>query len=224
MSIPFTPNQIQLKNIAFDPEYTPGAYNAVNVCLRVQPSEKVCVITDEATVEIAAAVAAELDKLGVNFRAWVLEELAPRPLKDFPAAIAEDLETSQVSIFAAQAQPNELKSRMQMTDVVNRRRIRHAHMVNINRRIMMEGMRADFAKVDEISVRVREIASSARAIRARTAAARILSSIRRSSKIHSSAASPGRSTRNRRGSAVNGPIVSRMPPHASDSWREQLAH
>ncbi len=37
---------------------------------------------------------------------------------------------------------------MQMTDVVNRRKIRHAHMVNINKRIMMEGMRADFQKVD----------------------------------------------------------------------------
>ena len=35
---------------------------------------------------------------------------------------------------------------MQMTDVVNRRKIRHAHMVNINRQIMLEGMRADFAQ------------------------------------------------------------------------------
>ena len=31
------------------------------------------------------------------------------------------METSQVSIFAVQAQMNELKSRMQMTDIVNRR-------------------------------------------------------------------------------------------------------
>ncbi len=41
---------------------------------------------------------------------------------------------------------------MQMTvEVVNRRGIRHAHMVNIERRIMLEGMRADFLKVDELS-------------------------------------------------------------------------
>ena len=39
---------------------------------------------------------------------------------------------------------NELRSRMQMTDVVNRRKIRHAHMVNIEKRIMLEGMRADY--------------------------------------------------------------------------------
>ena len=73
----------------------------------------------------------------------------------------DDLETSQVSIFAVDAQKNELRTRMQMTDVVNRRKIRHAHMVNIDRRIMLEGMRADFDKVDASACKVWEIASAA---------------------------------------------------------------
>ena len=132
----------------------PGARNAVKVCLRVQPEEKVCVITDEVTPEIAAAIVAELDKRWRALRAWVLEELADRPLKDLPQEMLDDLETSQVSIFAVQAQRNELRSRMQMTEVVNRRKIRHAHMVNINRQIMLEGMRADFQKVDRLSAKV----------------------------------------------------------------------
>ncbi len=156
--------------MTMDPELTPGARNAVRVCLRVQPSEKVTLITDHATLPVAASLAGEIENIGAPYKAWILEEVAPRPLGDMPPEVLADLETSEVSIFAAQAQPNELKSRMQMTDVVNRRRIRHAHMVNINRRIMMEGMRADFLKVDEISVRVRQIACSARTIRARTAA------------------------------------------------------
>ena len=48
-------------NIPFDPEFTPGARNAIRVCLRVQPPEKVCVITDEVTLEIAAAIVHELE-------------------------------------------------------------------------------------------------------------------------------------------------------------------
>src|ERR1019366_1832916 len=67
-------------------------------------------------------------------------------------------------------QTNELKSRMQMTDVVNRRKIRHAHMVNINKRIMLEGMRADFQKVDRLSVKVMETVRRAKQIRAKTPA------------------------------------------------------
>jgi aminopeptidase len=157
-------------DISFDPEFGPGARNAVGVCLRVQPDEKTCVITDEATLEIAAAIVAELERLGSPHRVWVLEDLAERPLQDLPAEIIADLETSQVSIFAVWAQKNELRSRMQMTDVVNRRKIRHAHMVNINRQIMLEGMRADFQKVDRLSAKVVEMVRKAARVRAKTAA------------------------------------------------------
>ncbi len=160
----------QLSTIPFDPELIPGARNAVNVCLRVASGEKVCVITDEVTREIAAAIAHELEQVGASYKAWVLEDLAARPLTKVPQEILDDLETSQVSVFAVQAQANELQSRMQITDVVNRRRIRHAHMVNINRQIMMEGMRADFLKVDRISAKVVDTVRRAKQIRAKTSA------------------------------------------------------
>jgi len=158
----------QLNQMAFDPQLTPGARNAVRVCLRVQPSERVTVITDEVSLEIAAALVRELEEMGCRYQTWVLEDVAARPLTDLPLAIAEDLYSSQVSIFAVQAQTNELKSRMQMTDVVNQRKIRHAHMVNINKRIMLEGMRADFLKVDRLSVKVLETVRGAKQIRAKT--------------------------------------------------------
>src|SRR3984885_4304109 len=170
MNVPVSEANRNLNTIPFDPELTPGARNAVKVCLRVQPGEKVTVITDEATKEIAASIVRELEAVGAPYRAWVLEDLAPRPLGDLPQEIIDDLETSQVSIFAVQAQANELRSRMQMTDVVNRRRIRHAHMVNVNRQIMLEGMRADFLKVDRISVKVVDMVRRAKQVRAKTAA------------------------------------------------------
>jgi len=156
--------------IPFDPEYSAGAFNAVNVCLRLQASEQVSVITDQATIEIAASIVREIEKVGASYRAWVLEELAERPLKDLPREILDDLETSQVSIFAVQVQTNELRSRIQMTNVVNRKKIRHAHMVNINPQIMLEGMRADFQKVDRLSQKVVELVRKAQRVRAKTAA------------------------------------------------------
>src|SRR5580698_4083140 len=170
MSVPVSQANRKFNTIPFDPELTPGARNAVKVCLRVQPGEKVTVITDEATKEIAASMVRELEAVGAPYRAWVLEDLAPRPLTDLPREIVDDLETSQVSIFAVQAQANELHSRMQMTDVVNRRKIRHAHMVNVNRQIMLEGMRADFVKVDRISVKVVDMVRRAKQVRAKTPA------------------------------------------------------
>ncbi len=159
-----------LNTIPFDSELTQGARNAVRVCLRVQPTERVTVITDDASLEIAASLVRELEQVGARYHAFVLEELAERPLVKLPQEILDDLETVDVSIFAVRAQRNELQSRMQMTEVVNRRKIRHAHMVNINRQIMLEGMRADFAKVDRISQKVVEMVRKASQIRAKTPA------------------------------------------------------
>ena len=50
--------------------------------------------------EIAASIVHELIAVGSPFHAYVLEDVAPRPLVNLPAEIAEDMETSQVSIFA----------------------------------------------------------------------------------------------------------------------------
>src|SRR5258708_39667295 len=96
-------------NVGFDPELSLGAHNAIFVCLKVQPSEKVTLITDYVCREIAASLLAELESTSCRRRVFVLEECAPRPLAGMPQVILDDLETSQVSIFAVHAQPNELK-------------------------------------------------------------------------------------------------------------------
>ena len=151
-------------------DLSPGARNAIRVCLNVQPRERVTVVTDEACAHIADALVREIDDAGATAHVFLLEALAPRPLAGLPAAIAEDLEHSSVSILAAHAQTNELSSRIQLTDIVNRRRIRHAHMVNITDQIMCQGMRADFQLVDRLSTKVIDTVRPARTIRATTPA------------------------------------------------------
>ena len=159
-----------LRNTAFPAEFSRGAHNAVTTCLRIQPSEKVTVITDEKCITIAASIAAELDRIGCQWNSYVLESIAPRPLVGMPAEVLADMETSQVSIFAVVVQPNELRSRMEMTDVVNRRRMRHAHMVNITPEIMTQGMCADFLAVDRLSQAVLDKVRAASYVRATTPA------------------------------------------------------
>ncbi len=160
----------QLLSLPYPAEFIPGARSAVTTCLRIQSSEKVTLITDWQTKSIAASIAAQLEACGCEWNAFVLEDLAPRPLIEMPAPVLADMETSEVSIFAVQVQANELRSRMQMTDVVNRRKMRHAHMVNITPEIMCTGMRADFNLVDRLSQKVLDRVRRAKRIRATTAA------------------------------------------------------
>ena len=154
-----------LEDVRVSPDLAPGAHNAIHTCLRLQPEERITLITDRETVEIAAALVREVEAVGSPYGLFVLEDYAPRPLATMPQAILDDLARSRVSVFAAQAQSGELGSRIAMTAVINRQGIRHAHMVNIERRIMLEGMRADFAAVDRLSTRLLAKARPARRIR-----------------------------------------------------------
>jgi leucyl aminopeptidase (aminopeptidase T) len=154
--------------IDFDPQLCPGAHNAVSVCLRLQPEERLTLITDAATLEIAAALVSEIEKVGSKYNAFVLEQFTPRPLVHMPAPILADLQKSDVSLLAVQTQTGELPSRREMINVVNRRRIRHGHMVNINAQIMREGMGADFIRVDALSTVLVDKARQSRFIRAKS--------------------------------------------------------
>lgn len=154
---------------AVDPELIPGARNAIRDCLRLKPEERITIITDEVTQEIAAALQSEVEQVGSEHAVFVLENYAPRPLTGMPQIILDDLATSQVSIFCAQTQRGELGSRIEMTAVVNKYRMRHAHMVNISRQIMLEGMRADFMEIDALSQRLVERARMTERVTCRTA-------------------------------------------------------
>ena len=153
------PDRVYLHPI--DPELIPGARNAIDVCLQLQPQERITIITDIVTREIAAALQREVERGARRRRDGVW-----RASLGFEAA--QPLALSQVSIFAAQTQPGELTARTQMTGVVNNHKIRHGHMVNINREIMLEGMRADFLKVDELSQRLVERARQVKRITCKT--------------------------------------------------------
>ncbi len=160
------PDRLTIDTI--DADLAPGARNAVRVCLQLKPSERITVITDEATRDIAAALQAEIEEIGSDHAVFLWENYASRPSSRMPERILEDLAQSQVSIFAAQSQPGELAARRDMTAVVDRHHIRHAHMVNITREIMMEGMRADFREVDALSERLVQRARRTKKIQCKT--------------------------------------------------------
>ena len=113
----------------YDQELAPGARNAIRVCLNVQPHERVTVISDRECADIAASLVHEIEEVGAPYNAFILEDVAPRPLVDLPRAIADDMEKSQVSILAVHVQRNELRSRMQRCPAVCRVLIDHRRVV-----------------------------------------------------------------------------------------------
>jgi leucyl aminopeptidase (aminopeptidase T) len=130
----------------------------------VQPNERVAIVTDLETEEIGASLADQVREIGAPIEVHVMEDYGPRPMLTLPDPIAAALERADVSIYAGQPKQGELAFRRALTAIIDRRQIRHAHMVSISHRIMVEAMRANFDDVDAISCRLLERALKAKKI------------------------------------------------------------
>ena len=133
----------------------PGAKNAVETCLAIQPRECVTVIADQLSKPIAASIAAALRDCGAVCVPFLLEDFGARPLREAPPEILESLESADAGILCMTPQPGELGARMAIVKIVERRQIRYAHMVGITPEIMRQGMRADYRRVDRLSDKLR---------------------------------------------------------------------
>ena len=145
------------------PELMPGAKNAVETCLAVQAGEHVALIADAESGAVAASLSAALRDVQASTTELLLEDFGARPFRGAPGPVLEALEKADVGILAMNPQPGELTARMAIVRVVERRRIRYAHMVGVTPEIMQQGMRTDYKLVDQLSDRLRE-----RMLRAKT--------------------------------------------------------
>jgi aminopeptidase len=150
------------------PEMMPGARNAVDVCLAIQPGENVALITDRESEAVAASLAQALHERRAHCHPYTLEDYAPRPLEHAPAEVLAAMEEADAAILCMHPLEGELTARRDIVGVVERRHIRYAHMVGVTPQIMQEGMRADYRKVDQLSERLRERMLHAETLRVNT--------------------------------------------------------
>jgi aminopeptidase len=152
------------------PDLLPGARNAVEVCLAIQPGERVALIADTASAQVAASLEQSLAERGARANCLRIESISPRPMTAAPPAALAALEEADAGILCVQPLEGELDARRGIVGVVERRRIRYAHMVGVTPRIMREGMRADYRRVDRLSQQLCERMPSARRLTVRTEA------------------------------------------------------
>jgi leucyl aminopeptidase (aminopeptidase T) len=147
-----------------------GASNAVNTCLAIKCGERVALIADAASASVAASLERALSEAGALATCLTIEQLTPRPMTSAPREVLAALETVDAGILCVQPLEGELDARRAIVGVVERRRIRYAHMVGVTPRIMREGMRADYVQVDRLSQQLCERMPSAGRLTVRTAA------------------------------------------------------
>jgi leucyl aminopeptidase (aminopeptidase T) len=155
---------------SFPEALRPGARNAVDICLGIQPGEHVALIADEASRDVAASLHAALVERGAVIEPVLIEAVSTRPMRTAPPEILAALEHADAGIMCVQPQEGELGARMAIVAVVERRRVRYAHMVGVTPQIMQEGMRADYRQVDRLSQQLCERMETATTLTVKTAA------------------------------------------------------
>jgi aminopeptidase len=151
-------------------ELLPGARNAIETCLAIQPGERVALIADLPSKAVAASLAAALKERDAICEGFLLEDLAPRPLKRAPQQVLDALGRADAGILCMQPMTGELGARKDIVGVVERRHIRYAHMIGVTPEIMQQGMRADYNMVDRLSEKLLQRMHSARSLTVRTEA------------------------------------------------------
>lgn len=150
------------------------ARQAIENCMQLKEEDRLCIITDIETRTIAEALKKAAEKVTEDITLFIMEDYGKRDPtgKDpitFPEEIRKVLERSTASIYAASSKKNELKTfRKPMINIVERNNIRHAHMPNIDERIMLSGMSSDYNKIKDISKKVYDLVSKASKIRVMT--------------------------------------------------------
>lgn len=159
-----------LRTIPFAPDLVDGARNAVRTCIRAREGERVVVITDRESQEIGACLLSELDAVGARGEAFVVEDYTPRPISDMPWPILAAVADSAATLYAVKPWPGEVPSRAQVINLATERKIRYGHMVGITPEIMRQGMRADFDRINRLSLRLRARLQQARHLHVTTPA------------------------------------------------------
>jgi aminopeptidase len=151
-------------------DLVPGARNAVGTCLAVRPDDRVALIADLASAEVASSLFDALSAAGARCDAVLLESIAERPVTRAPRPALDALEAADAGLLCVQPRQRELPFRMEIVAAVERRAIRYAHMIGVTPEIMRQGMRADYRLVDALSQRLCDRMPSATRLRVETAA------------------------------------------------------
>lgn len=145
-----------------------GAKQAVEVCVRVKPKDKVVVIKDKATATAVAYVEEAIKNIQGSLRVFLLEDFGKRPLK-MPLKIQRQVEKADEAFICTDYLREELPTFwLPLVRLVQRCPVKMAVMIDLDKRMLEEGMNADYRKIRRFSQKVYGKIKNARTIRVKT--------------------------------------------------------
>lgn len=132
-----------------------GCKVAVETCMGITDEDKVVIASDEDSEEIGKCLRKAALEVTPQVRYFKLELYGKRPLSKIPEAIIEAARNATVTFWTGKSIKGELETVRR--PFINAALIggRHAHMVDIDKKIMENGMAADYHEVERVTTEVK---------------------------------------------------------------------
>lgn len=145
-----------------------GAFQAVKNCMKINSKDKVVIVTDLSSRIPSSAIEKECRKITSDVKIFFLENFGKRPLTKLPKEIENAVKNSTAVFYMADSMPGEKASLRKPIVKLGTKKGREAHMPNITKQIMEQGMNTDYSKISKISKKVYDIVKKAEEIKVTT--------------------------------------------------------
>lgn len=138
----------------------------VDKCLKIEPGEKVLIVTDKKTESVAEAMSVQVEKAGANPFVYILEEYK-RPLKQIPTALKDMLSGITAGMTPFKAIPAEGTFRFDLVKTMASCGARVAHMPGITLDILknIDSGNIDYDIIEKNALTVSSALENAKNIR-----------------------------------------------------------
>lgn len=145
-----------------------GAKQAVEVCVCVKPGDKVILVKDKASSTTAGFLEEAIRNIKGKLQVLLLEDFGKRPLK-IPQEIIGTIKRADEAFICADYIREELCIFwLPLAGLVRKCPVKMAIMIDVNKRMLEEGMNADYRKIRQFSRKVYEAVKHAKTIRVKT--------------------------------------------------------
>ena len=148
-------SSVSLRLSAIDFDVVNAARRILEGSLGIVPGERVVIILDAARRDLGPALVEVAVAAGAKASLFELEEIEPRPVRQLPKAIKDDLEQAQASLLLLGFVDGEHSMRLELIQEVARLGLRHAHMIGVTRKSLLAGFTVDPGRIVDTARAVR---------------------------------------------------------------------
>jgi aminopeptidase len=141
-----------------------GAVQAVRKCMKISSKDRVVLVTDTETIDVANVIADECQKITKDVKTFNLDEYGKRPLRELPEEIATAVKKASAVFFCAVQYEGEKENIRKPIIRLSTENGRQAHMPNITKQLMEEGMCTDYNLIKKVSKKVYDVVSKSKKI------------------------------------------------------------